>query len=100
MVRKEDLLNPDRQKSFGNIELATKWLRILSLGDIDKIRDHLVANPIVRESTMFRKIDNRFNYAKTTNHTKSKYILYLSVIFLILKKGNLFHTQDKFTRKS
>ena len=95
MVRKEDLLNPDRQKSFGNIELATKWLRIFSLGDIDKIRNHLVANPIVRESTMFRKIDNRFNYAKTTNH-----ILYLSVIFLILKKGNLFHTQDKFTRKS
>ena len=27
--------------------LATKWLRILSLGGIDKIRNHLVANPIV-----------------------------------------------------
>ena len=29
--------------------LATKWLRILSLGGIDKIRNHLVANPIVSE---------------------------------------------------
>ena len=29
----------------GPIGLATKWLRILSLGDIDKIRIHLVANP-------------------------------------------------------
>ena len=26
------------------IGLATKWLRILSLGVIDKIRNHLVAN--------------------------------------------------------
>ena len=29
-----------------SIGLATKCLRILSLGGIDKIRDHLVANPI------------------------------------------------------
>ena len=28
------------------IGLATKWLRILSLGGIDKSRNHLVANPI------------------------------------------------------
>ena len=28
------------------IGLATKGLRILSLGGIDKIRNHLVANPI------------------------------------------------------
>ena len=27
-------------------KLATKWLRILPLGGIDKIRNHLVANPI------------------------------------------------------
>ena len=29
-----------------SIGLATKWLRILSLGGIDKFRNHLVANPI------------------------------------------------------
>ena len=28
------------------IGLATKWLRILSLDDIDKIRNQLVANPV------------------------------------------------------
>ena len=28
------------------IGLATKWLRILLLGDIDKTRNHLVANLI------------------------------------------------------
>ena len=30
----------------GYIGLATKWLRILSIGGIDKIRNHLVAKPI------------------------------------------------------
>ena len=30
-----------------SIGLATKWLRILSLGGIDKICNHLVANPII-----------------------------------------------------
>ena len=30
------------------IGLATKWLRILPLDDNDKIRNHLVANPIDR----------------------------------------------------
>lgn len=29
-----------------NIGLVTKWLRFLSLGDIDKTRNHLVVNPI------------------------------------------------------
>ena len=29
-----------------SIGLATKWLRILSLGGNGKIRNHLVANPI------------------------------------------------------
>ena len=29
------------------IGLATNWLRIFSLGGIDKIRNHLVANPIL-----------------------------------------------------
>ena len=31
---------------LGFIVLATKWFRVLSLGGIDKIRNHLVANPI------------------------------------------------------
>ena len=31
------------------IGLATKWLRIVSLGGIDKIRNHLLANPILSE---------------------------------------------------
>ena len=30
------------------VGVATKRLRILSLGGIDKIRNHLVANPIYR----------------------------------------------------
>ena len=30
-----------------NIGLATKWVRILSVSPIDKIRTHLVANPIL-----------------------------------------------------
>ena len=30
-----------------SIVLATKWLRILLLRDIDKIRNHLVVNPIL-----------------------------------------------------
>ena len=29
------------------IVLETKWLRILSLGGINKIRNHLVANPML-----------------------------------------------------
>ena len=44
-----------------SIGLATKWLRILSLGGIDKMRDHLVANPIHIEcskSSDFSKMDN------------------------------------------
>ena len=37
-----------RFKCFSlSIELATKWLRILSIPPNDKIRNHLVANPIV-----------------------------------------------------
>ena len=32
--------------NVGTVGLATKWLRILSLGDIDKTCNHLVANPI------------------------------------------------------
>ena len=30
-----------------NIGLATNWVRILSVSPIDKIRTHLVANPIL-----------------------------------------------------
>ena len=35
-----------QQYQFLNIRLATKWLRILPLGGIDKSRNHLVANLI------------------------------------------------------
>ena len=34
--------------SIGSIEWATKWLRILSIPLNDKIRNHLVANPILQ----------------------------------------------------
>ena len=37
-----------------SVGLATKLLRILSLGGIDKVRNHLVANPIFS-----RIIENR-----------------------------------------
>ena len=40
----------------GTIGLATKWLRILSLGGIDKIRNHLVANSIEREKHLKRQL--------------------------------------------
>ena len=33
--------------------LATKWLRILSIGGIDKTRSHLVANPICAQLLTF-----------------------------------------------
>ena len=50
--------------TFYNIELATKWLRILSLGGIDKIRNHLVANPITsvdinRRTCSLRQLNSR-----------------------------------------
>ena len=35
---------------FDFIGLTTKWLRILSLGGNDKIRNHLAANPIAHHS--------------------------------------------------
>ena len=47
-------IEPRREIWYGLAEigetmgLATKWLRILSLGGIDKLHNHLVANPIVR----------------------------------------------------
>ena len=46
-----------------NIGLATKWLRILSLGGIAKIRNHLVANPIHSSNT----------YKLKKNYTKQKW---------------------------
>ena len=45
-----ELSHPKTQQFYhlpvNNIGLATKWLRILSLDGIDKIRNHLVANAI------------------------------------------------------
>ena len=42
------MLNYFNQKISGSyIVLATKWLRILSIPPNDKIRNHLVSNPIV-----------------------------------------------------
>ena len=38
--------------SLTTIGLATKWSRILSLGGIDKIRNHLVANPVQYSSRL------------------------------------------------
>ena len=35
--------------SFANIGLAAKWLRILSLGGIDKSHNHLVADLILHK---------------------------------------------------
>ena len=47
------------------IGLATKRLRILSLGGIDKIRNHLVANPIdLTTSVSFREMFPRFREFK------------------------------------
>ena len=42
----------------GYIGLATKWLRILSLGGNDKIRNHLVASPIVRKHLTWKTLTN------------------------------------------
>ena len=43
-----------KKKTNGsNIGLVTKWLRILSLNGNDKIRNHLVANPIVKKSSFW-----------------------------------------------
>ena len=44
------------QEKLRYIELATKWLRLLSISPNDKIRDHLVANPIYNEEKTFRFI--------------------------------------------
>ena len=45
-----------------SIGLATKWLRILSLGGIDKIRIHLVANPILYLDE-FQRIGHRLEFS-------------------------------------
>ena len=42
--------------------LATKWLRILSLGGIDKIRKHLVANPICSFECSKTFVRNSFSH--------------------------------------
>ena len=44
VIREGTMLN----RVVAAIGLATKWLRILPLGGNDKIRNHLVANPIDR----------------------------------------------------
>ena len=47
-------LNTSATCDFSTVGLATKWLRILSLDAIEKIRDHLVANPIEDVRLIFK----------------------------------------------
>ena len=42
-----------------SIELATKWLRILSLGGNCKIRNHLIANTINERHSDVKDVDSR-----------------------------------------
>ena len=55
-----------KNESYYEKVLATKWLRTLSLGGIDKIRNHLVSNPIEQEQRLhdthrsFEKFDQCF----------------------------------------
>ena len=44
------------------IELAIKWLPILSLGGIDKIRNHLIVNPIFTSTFIFAFTPNRAKF--------------------------------------
>ena len=48
------------------IGLATKWLRILSLGGIDKVRNHLVAKPIIQ----YRENECRSGYKDASKEKK------------------------------
>ena len=51
-----------RTRTMYSIGLATKWLRILSLGGIDKIRIHFVANPILYLDE-FQRIGHRLEFS-------------------------------------
>ena len=48
----------------GSIGLATKWLRILSLGGIDKIRNHLVTNPYSRFDRANSQLASCYSYVR------------------------------------
>ena len=54
-------------KLYEYIGLATKWLRILPLGGIDKIRSHLVVNPVQLECNYIRMFKYIILYWNVSN---------------------------------
>ena len=54
------------------IRLATKWLRILPLPPNDKMRNHLVANPIVHDLLAYTNVDTVFLMGETKNEERAR----------------------------
>ena len=63
--------------------LATKWLRILSLGGTDKIRNYLVANPIVsrKDRRHTDNVDDKAQNPTSRKGRKTSISLRLSIYF-------------------
>ena len=74
---------------MGNIGLATKWLRIFLLGGIDKIRNHLVANPILQIPPRFNEMVEKGGIETTSNVQITEYRVYFrhDEDLLVRKKG-------------
>ena len=70
------------------IELATNWLRILSLRGIDKIRNHLVANIDLLFNFIHRTRGNVNGNVKLYSYSKS--IIRLSQKFLSFFKEIIY----------
>ena len=78
------------------IGLATKWLRILSLGGMDKTRNHLVVNPIL-SSRQFLLSYNTISYNTffrnliTTPYLTIVGYLYLKTINILIIFIDMWH---------
>ena len=58
------------------IGLTTKWLRILSIPSNDKIRNHLVANPII--DLIFQLFKIKFIFISTNFTSENHFLMFLN----------------------
>ena len=74
---------------MGNIGLATKRLRILSIPCNGKIRNHLVANPILQIPPRFNEMVEKGGIETTSNVQITEYRVYFrhDEDLLVRKKG-------------
>ena len=74
---------------MGNIGLATKRLRILSIPSNGKIRNHLVAKPILQIPSRFNEMVEKGGIETTSNVQITEYRVYFrhDEDLLVRKKG-------------